>query len=145
MNARELLIKVLRGHQMLVGEVRAADVRQMGITDVKSGKASSFWVITYFVELIREADFVMAKIKRWIPATVENPASTPTGVDKGKCYAFEVTKTEPKNGFLEARLANVEPALIDPEGGALPVDAPSGADTGSGPNLVTLQTTPRNP
>ena len=85
---------------MLVGEVRASDVRQMGITDVKSGKASSFWVMTYFVELIRKSDFLMAKIKRWIPVTAEDPASTPTGVEKGKCYAFEVTKTETKNGFF---------------------------------------------
>lgn len=88
MNARELLIKVHRGHQMLVGEVRSAVVRQLGITDVKSGQVSSFWVITYFVELIRKSDFIMAKIKRWISATAEDPASTPTGVKKGNCYAF---------------------------------------------------------
>lgn len=130
MNAHELLRRVCLGHLVLVGEVRAADVRESGLVDTKTGLKSTVWLITYFVELMRHNEFKIAKITRRVPAESSDPASAPLGVEKGQCYAFEIESVEKKFGFLLARSAAVEPSLIEAEGTALLVAAPSGAASG---------------
>ena len=146
MNGPELLRRVSFGHLMLVGEVRAADVREAGLVDTKTGLRSTVWLITYFVELMRENGFDLAKITRRVPAESPDPAMAPIGAEKGKCYAFELESCEKKHGFLQARMSSGMPALIEEQPGALPVDAPQGAAMGSAAsNLVYLQTTPKTP
>jgi hypothetical protein len=130
---------------MLVGEVRAADVREAGLVDKNTGLKSTVWLITYFVELMRDHDFKFAKITRRVPAESHDPAAAPVGAEKGKCYAFEIESCEKKHDFILARMSAAMPSLIGEED-ALSVDAPSGAATGSAAsNLVYLQTTPRTP
>lgn len=137
MNARELLIKVLHGHLMLVCEVRGADVRNSGRVDKNSGLAMPVWLINYFVELPRGGNFQFAKITRRVPHDAQSPAEYPTGVEKGRCYAFEVEMTEWKNGILSARMSTAEPALLDASEGGAGVDAPQGAAMhGQPPSLV---------
>ena len=146
MNLRELITKVLNGYGVLVGEVRAADVRDTGRVDKNSGLATPVWLINYFVELLRPGDFRHAKITRRVPRDVQAPAEYPTGVEKGRCYAFEVDQYEWKNGILMARMGTSEPALLDAGEGGPGVDAPQGAAMpGPAPSLVYLQTTPRTP
>ncbi len=146
MNARELLIKILRGHLIIVGEVRAADVKESGYVDKKNGIAVTTWLINYFVELPRDDGFRFAKLVRRVPRDAQAPAEYPTGVEKGCCYAFEVELMELKNGILSGRLSAAEPALLDAGEGAPAVDAPKGAAMAGVPaSLVYLQTTPRIP
>lgn len=146
MNGLELLRRVSFGHLILVGEVRAADVREAGLVDTKTGLKSTVWLITYFVELMREKGFDVAKITRRVPVESPDPTTAPIGAEKGKCYAFEIESCERKHGFLLARMSPVMPALIGEYSDALPVDAPPGAAMGSAAsNLVYLQTTPRTP
>lgn len=146
MNTHELLHRVCLGHLLLVGEVMAADVREVGLIDTKTGLRATAWLITYFVGLTRVHEFKVAKITRRLPVESPDPASAPTGVEKGKCYAFEIESAERKHGFLLARLAAVEPALIEAEGAVPPVAAPTGgARGGAVSNLVYMQTTPRTP
>jgi hypothetical protein len=146
MNGPELLRRVCFGHLMIVGEVRAADVREAGLVDTKTGLKSTVWLITYFVELMREGGFDVAKIIRRVPVESPDSSTAPIGAEKGKCYAFEIESCERKHGFLVARMSPTMPALIGEQGAALPGDAPSGAAMGSAAsNLVYLQTTPRTP
>ena len=130
MNARELLQLICHGHVMIVGEVRAADVREAGLVDTKTGLKSTVWLITYFVELMRNTDFAVAKITRRVPAESPDPAAAPLNVEKGKCYAFEIESHEKKHGFLLARMGTVEPALIEADDAAPPVAPPSGEAMG---------------
>ncbi len=136
MNAPELCARVLNGYLMLVGQVVAADIRETGKVDTNTGLKNTQWVITYFVVLRRPGDILVAKIKRWIPNLEGDPASVPLGAELDKCYAFEVVKTEMKNGFLDANLGKSEPVLLIPDGKPLAGDAPQGAATASGLNLV---------
>lgn len=145
MNAPELVAKVLNGYLVLVGQVLSADIREQGNVDINSGLKNTLCLITYFVGLRRPGNYTVAKIKRWIPHPGGELASVPLGAEQDKCYAFEVTKTEMKNGFLEAGMGKAEPVLLIPDGKPLAGDAPQGAATGSGLNLVKLQTTPRTP
>ena len=75
MNAHALLRRVCFGHLMLVGEVRAADVRESGYVDHKTGLKMTGWVVTYFIELMRERGFEVAKITRRLPPETPDPAS----------------------------------------------------------------------
>ena len=127
MNGKELLWKICTGHVMLVGELRAADVKESGQVDKKSGLAVTTWMINYFVELPRGDGLRRAKITRRMPRDVQDPAAFPIGVEKGRCYAFELDLVEWKNGILSARMGTSEPALIDAKEGAPSVDAPQGA------------------
>ena len=68
------------------------------------------WLIIYFVELPRGDGFRFAKITRRMPRDVQDPAVFPVGVEKGRCYAFEVDLIEWKNGILSARMGSSEPA-----------------------------------
>ena len=96
---------------MLVGEVRAADARERGLVDNKTGKKATTWIITYFVELRRDQGCNVAKITRLVPAECPDPATAPIGAVKGKCYAFEIESCERKHGFLVARMASVNAGL----------------------------------
>ena len=115
MNAHELLRRVCFGHLMIVGEVRAADVRESGYVDNKTGLKMTGWVVTYFIELMRERGFEVAKITRRLPPETPDSASAPVGVIKGRCYAFEIESVEKKHGFLLGRMGKLEPELIEEE------------------------------
>ena len=80
--------------------------------DPKTGLKSTAVLITYFVELMRES-FEMVKITRRIAEPGCEASKVPLGVEKGKCYAFEIQSVEWKPGFLLARLGAVEPAELD--------------------------------
>ena len=133
MNGKELLWKVCTGHVMLVGELRAADVKESGQVDKKSGLAMTTWLINYFVELPRGDGFRSAKITKRVPRDVNDPAQYATGVEKGRCYAFDVDLIEWKNGILSARMGTSEPALIDASEGAPSAGAPQGAAADAAP------------
>jgi len=131
MNAQELLRRVCVGHLLLVGEVRAADVRESGLVDTKTGLKAAIWLITYFVELDRESHLKMAKILRRVPLDSTDPAGAPVGVEKGKFYVFEIESMEKKQGFLLARMSATAPALINADLAAMALAAPAGAARGS--------------
>jgi hypothetical protein len=111
----ELGKRVLAGHFVLAGEVRAADVKEAGFVDRKTGLAATTLVITYFVELVRRGGFEMAKITRRVPSAVADPALLAAAVVRGRRYAFEVESVERKPGFVSARMGNVEPEAIEPD------------------------------
>jgi hypothetical protein len=112
---------------MLVGGLRAADVKQSEQVDKKSRVTIATWLINYFVELPRDEGFRFAKITRRMPRDVQDPAAFRVGVEKGRSYAFELDLVEWKNGILSARMGTSEPALIEAREGVPCVDAPSGA------------------
>ena len=126
-NGKELLWKICTGHVMLVGGLRAADVKQSEQVNKKSRVTTATWLINYFVELPRDDGFRFAKVTRRMPRDVQNPAAFPVSVEKGRCYAFELDLVEWKNGILSALMGTSEPALIDVKEGAPSVDAPQGA------------------
>ena len=136
MNARELLFKVSTGHVMLVGELRAADVKESGQVDKKSGLAMTTWLINYFVEMPRSDGLRFAKITRRMPRDVQDPAVFPVGVEKGRCYAFEIDLLEWKNGILSARMGTAVPALIDSGEGAPVRDTPQRCSVMNGKELL---------
>ena len=136
MNAKELLGKVCTGHVMLVGELRAADVKESGQVDKKSGLAMTTWLINYFVELPRADGLRFTKITKRMPRDVHEPAVFPVAVEKGRCYAFEIDLLEWKNGILSTRMGTAEPALIDSSGGEPFRDAPQKGSAMNGKELL---------
>lgn len=130
MTAHEILRRVCFGHLLIVGELRAADIREAGQVDTKTGLRATVWLITYFVELMREREFKVAKITRRVPPEVAHPETASVGAEKGKCYVFEIESAEVKHGFLLARMAPVEPALIEAGDAGLLLGAPTGAASG---------------
>jgi hypothetical protein len=128
MTANEILRRVCFGHLLLVGEVRAAVVRESGRVDTKTGLKSTVWLMTYFVELMRQHGFEIVKIMRRVPAESSDPANAPVLVEKGKCYVFEIDSVEQKPGFLSAWMGSHEPQEV--EIGEPASAAPSGAADG---------------
>jgi len=125
MTPEELLRRMLLGHFILVGEVRAADVGETGFVDTKTGLSAKILRITYFVELPHNGAYEIAKIIRFAPRGVTDPAQVPVGVEKGRRYAFDLDSIERKHGFLHARMRTALPELI--EFGVPPLGAPAGA------------------
>ena len=108
----DVLRRVCSGYLVLVGELRAVNAREVGLVDTKTGLKSTAVLITYFVELMRDG-FEIVKITRRVVDPACDPSKVPLGVEKGKCYAFEIQSVEWKPGFLLGRLGAVEPQEVD--------------------------------
>ena len=95
------------------------------------------WLINYFAELPCGDGFRFAKITRRMPRDVQAPAEFATGVEKARCYAFEVDLIEWKNGILSARMGTAAPALLEAGEGA-----PQGAGTDGASHSSLLKNLP---
>jgi len=96
---RELGQGVLAGQLLISGEVRAADVREAGYVDKKTGLAASTLLITYFLERFSSWGYEIVKVTRRAPDGVADPASVPLLAQKGRTYAFEILSFERKPGL----------------------------------------------
>ena len=125
MTLEELGRRVRGGKFVLVGELRAADVREAGFVDTKTGQAMKSLIITYFMERQGTRGYEIVRITRRAPDGVVDPAQVPITTTKGKTYVFEIESLERKPGSLVARMAGREPEEM--ESCELPPGAPSGA------------------
>ena len=121
----ELARKAVAGEILLVGELRAADVREAGFVDRNSGLAMKSVLVTYFVERSGSRGYEIVKITRRAPDGVVDPTKVPITATKGKTYAFPVESLERKPGSIFARMADCEPEEL--ETSEQPPDAPQGA------------------
>lgn len=129
MTLSELGQRVMDGHLIVAGELRACRAEQGGWVDKTSGIAASSLRVTYVVECQRVSGFENVKISRFFPAPHPEPDFITGQVRKGLRYAFECTTVKrDKAGLMTATMDAAEPWPL--EGDASPIPAPQGAGGG---------------
>ncbi|MEO7931542.1 MAG: hypothetical protein ABIT76_00140 [Chthoniobacterales bacterium] len=135
MKMDELARYVAKGLVMMVGEVRAADVKESGYVDEKSGLKAKSLYITYFIERRSAFGFEVVRLTRGVRTPTVDPSQVPTHVEKGKVYAFELESLERKNGNVFGKLSLREPEEVEIEGPS--VASPQGEAT-DGPLILSI-------
>ena len=112
MTLLELGRRVYSGAFIIAGELRGCDVQEAGFVDKKTGIAEKTLLLTYFIECTGVGSYEFVKVTRRFPLG-EDAEKLRQSVQKGAVYAFNIVGFERKPGYLAARMAPVEPILIE--------------------------------
>jgi hypothetical protein len=106
-NEQKLLSAVLDGQLYLVAEYRGGLATVKRQVDKEDGKAKSGKVtVRHIIEIISLFGVDSVMMLQFMPETVTDPAAVKIPWEKGKKYAFPLTKMDRENGkataFLDA-------------------------------------------
>ena len=105
---KKLLEAVLAGEVYLVGEYRGSHIGERSFVDKNDGKKKSFIGATHLVEISGKGKVEAVKMTQRIPDGITDPKMVPVPWEKGKRYAFPITRMGFKNGTIEVGLADGE-------------------------------------
>ena len=101
------------GRFLMVGNLRACDVQEAGYVSRKSGLKDTSIQITYHIECLPVHGYELVKVMRYLPLSdIDRADAMKAAVVRGAVYAFHILGFEKKAGFTLARLAGMEPILI---------------------------------